>query len=258
MGYSKAIFSGDLIEKYEYEYGPPVRNVKKPGRGKIAPRLVSTQKEREANLERRRASSIIRSRQSFHRLVRTNLQKGKPYLLTLTMLQVVDLAAAYGIYHEFTQRFRRVIGKDSAWIAVPEFQKRGAVHFHILIWDLPYELGKTERDTRRIQNLWREGYVDCIPTNGSPRLASYLGKYMSKAMQDPRLLGKRAYSATRNVLRPVSLNTKTSIDAASEAWGLTRDTLPTIKREYDAKWMGKCVYTAYSVVGKDISDNIRP
>ncbi len=252
MGYTKIIQSGDLIEKYEYEKPPPERVPRKVKPGRIAPWSDQLTEERRADcIHKRRISSINRCRQSFFRLVRANLHAGAPILLTLTMLDIVDLRTAYACYHEFGQRLRRIIGKNTSWIAVPEFQKRDAVHFHVLIWNLPHEYIETEPDTRRIQNLWRAGYVDLVQTDGSPKLATYLAKYMSKAMQDPRLLGQKAYSASRNILRPVSFNTQTSVNTACEVWGITDETKPEYDREFDTKWMGKCRYTSYSIQNID-------
>ncbi len=248
MGYTKIIQSGDLIEKYEYQFDLPKRVPKDPKRGRVASRDDQLTEEGSADrLHKRRVSSINRCRQSFHRLVRANLSKTPPVLLTLTMLDVVDIDDAYDSYHEFGQRLRRIIGSGASWIAVPEFQTRGAVHFHVLMWDLPSEYATQERNTRRIQNLWQAGYVDCISTDGSPKLATYLAKYMSKAMHDERLVGKRAYSASRNVMRPLSLTSPTTINHACEIWGIDESTKPTQEREYDAHFMGRCKYKTYSL-----------
>lgn len=251
MGYTKIIQSGDLIEKYEYERNPPVHLPRDNKRGRVAPFGYDqlTEEERADRLHKRRVSSVNRCRQSFFRLVRANLSKTPPIMLAFTMLDILDLRISYACFHAFGQRLRRAFGKDIAWIAVPEFQERGAVHFHVLMWNLPYEIAKTETEgsTRRIQNLWRAGYVDCIQTDGSPKLATYLAKYMSKAMSDSRLLGKKSYSASRNVLRPVSLNTPTTIDLACEVWGIDGSTQPIYEREYYTKWMGKCRHRNYSL-----------
>lgn len=254
MTYIKVIQSGDLIEKYEYEKSPPTPVSRKAKSGRIAKWSDQLTEERRADwVHKRRASSINRCRQSFRRLVRANLYDGIPVLLTLTMLDIVDLRSAYRCYHEFGQRLRRFIGPGASWIAVPEFQKRDAVHFHVLMWGLPESYVADEPRTRRIQNIWRYGYVDLVPTDGSPKLSTYLAKYMSKAMQDPRLLGEKAYSASRNILRPVSLNAQATIDYACEAWGI--DTaLPDHEKEYDTAWMGKCRYSTYTIQKLDIPD----
>lgn len=120
------------------------------------------------------------------------------------------------------------------------------------MWDLPPEYAENETYTRRIQNLWRYGYVDIVQTDGSPKLSSYLAKYMRKAMHDKRLMGKKAYSASRNILRPVSFNTQPAVDFACEAWGIGPDTKPNMEREYYTPYLGTCRYRAYFSDGDTI------
>jgi len=238
MPYLKVIQSGTLIETYEYERPPsPARLVgRQPRRKRIIP-------------QERRPDAIIRCRNAFRRLVRANLTpESPPALLTLTLRdKEIDISDAYKLYTVFVQRFRRKYGKEVAMIGVPEFQKRGAVHFHILVFNLPYETYKNERSTRAIASLWGGGFVDIKRTDGSEKLASYLAKYMSKAMSDYRLIRKRAYSATRNVLRSVSFNTPFQTKLALELLELSPDSSPLQEREYATMWLGRCVYKQYQM-----------
>lgn len=228
--YAKIIQSGDLLELYEYEKEP---TPKKPNT-KRSKRYKKYKSDRH----------IARAVANFRRKVRATLQLGTPYLLTLTMGDIVDIGVAFKLYTQFGARLRRVYGKEIAWITVPEFQKRGAVHFHILIWNLSHEAYLTERNTRRIQNLWGYGYVDIASTDGSPKLSGYLAKYMSKAMHDDRLFGKKAYSCSRNTLRSVSINSQTAVALIKEEFSL--ETLPpTTDREYDTEWLGKARRRSY-------------
>jgi len=237
MAYIKVIQSGEFVEVFKYDRSPPLKR-RPPDR----PR-----RKRLRNVSRR-ADSIVACRKQFVRLVRANLrQDNPPALLTLTMREIVDMGDAYKAFTAFGAKLRREYGGDVSYIAVPEFQKRGAVHFHMLLFGLPYEAYKSERSNRRIATLWGHGFVDIIKTNGNPRLSNYLGKYMSKAMHDSRLIGKRAYSASRNVVRPVSLRTGFQIRTAFEEWGLTVDNEVVSQREYGTLFLGRCVYQTYVI-----------
>jgi len=240
--YTKVIQSGHLIEVYEYEREPsPARLFKTSDRRKT---------RSFDSFRPRRADSVNRARQSFRRLVQANLYKGAPALLTLTMLDILDYGNAMQCYTAFGQRFRRAYGKDISWIAVAEFQARGAVHFHALVWGLSYDEIHQERATRRIASIWGHGYVDIIPTDGSPKLATYLAKYLSKGMSDERTLGKRAYCASRNVLRPVSLSSPSAIDIFLEEAGISTGEVPCIREHvHGTQWLGRAVYKAYSLIG---------
>jgi hypothetical protein len=164
------------------------------------------------------------------------------------MRDVVSVAEAYKAFTAFGVKLRRQLERDISYIAVPEFQKRGAVHFHVLVFGLGNEAITAERRTRFFANLWGHGFLDLLGTDGSPKLASYLAKYMSKAMHDRRLVGKRAYSASRNVLRPVLANTALQLSVCFADWGLnTVDNPIAMQKEYDTLFLGRCVYKQFIV-----------
>lgn len=271
MAYIKLIQSGSLIEEWIFERPPSPKRLEraKPRVRRVFPR-------------ERRADSIVRCRNSFRRLVRANLsRKGAPALLTLNTRAIFDVSEGYKAFTYFGQLLRRQFGNDLSWIAVPEFQKRGAVHFHVLIWGLPMNLacsfsksmytdkkGKKhrkhacpipklcERRTRRIASVWSHGFADIMETDGSPRLSSYLAKYMSKAMHDKRLIGKRAYSATRNVMRPVSFNTALQVSSVKEHFGIDEKYPIAQFKEYATMWLGRCAYRQFIVeIAHETSNN---
>jgi len=237
MAYIKAIKSGNLIEHWTFEREPSPQRLKK--RAPRAPRVASTE---------RRPDAIAACKKAFRRLVRANLDpKSPPALLTLTMRDIVSVSEAYKAFTLFGKRLRTMYGSDISYIAVPEFQKRGAVHFHILMFGLKDEDISNERKTRRIAELWGYGFVDILSTDGSPKLASYLAKYMSKAMHDHRLVGKRAYSASRNVLRPVLANTPLMLAFCLNSWGVGVDNSVAMQKEYDTLFLGRCIYKQFIV-----------
>ena len=233
--YEKIVQSGDLLEVYQYEKMP------------FPPRIRKRSKRRSERLPFKSERHIKRAVFNFRRRARANLVFGNPHMVTLTMFEIVDVAEAYAIFTQFGVRMRKEFGDAIIWITVPEFQKRGAVHFHVLIWNLPYEIHVTERTTRTIQHLWGQGFVDIISTDGSPKLSGYLAKYMSKAMHDERLVGKKAYSCSRNALSPVSFNTETQIAFLKDEFGIDKDPNlhPFKEREYATKWLGQARYRAF-------------
>jgi len=83
-----------------------------------------------------------------------------------------------------------------------------------------------------------------VPTDGSDKLATYLGKYMSKQLLDERLLAEKAYMYSRNCLRSVSLSGRSISDVAKEQLGVDNSMLQVVK-EFDTLWLGRCVYKKY-------------
>lgn len=235
--YVKLIRSGTDVETWSYEKAPNPQRLE-----------VARKRGRRISSNVRRSDNIAKCRDSFRRLVRSNLKlDNPPGLCTLTFRDVVDISAGYRAYTEFVHKIRRIFGEQVSLIAVPEFQKRGSVHFHVLMFDFPYERIATERSTRYFARLWGHGFVDVVQTDGSPKLSTYLAKYMSKAMHDSRLSGKRAYSATRNVLRPVSLNRPHEIVWAYREWELSTPSSLVRSREYDTLFLGRCVYKQHLI-----------
>lgn len=266
MGYIKTIKTGNFIEVFSYEREPV--SVFRVG-GRKSGTAPKSPYERERP-KRRRSDSANRAKQSFWRIVRGGLSKGTPSLLTLTMLDIVGIRDAYKCYTSFGQKIRRTFGNGISWVGVPEFQKRGAVHFHILIWGLPDELscrlgasysdksGKRkrkhicatnvlcERNTRRLAALWPWGWLDLVATDGNPRLAGYLSKYMTKALFDERLAGQKSYTRSRGMPSPQSFSKPVEVDVVFSEF-LTPLPVVDFERSYGTMWLGRCDYKRYII-----------
>jgi len=245
MGYTKVVRTGDFVEVFAYE-----RDL--PQRPKIASR---TTKGRRVGTRRtpRRYDHVRRLAKSFRRLVRANLVGDTPpAFLTLTMLQVLSLSTSSKFLKVFFVRLRRHYRREFRYIFVPEWQKRGAVHFHILIWGLHEEEIKIEQEVRTIQRLWGLGFVDCITTDGHPKLAGYLAKYMQKSMLDIRLRGKRAFGASRNILRPMHAGSHSMLEYLPEIVGV--DNSPLQVRTFKTDWLGNCHYQQFKLSSNEQHD----
>jgi len=211
MSYKKMIISGDLYEIHETE--------KKPQISHFRPSTVS----KGCNLfsSVRRSDNISATKRQLMRRVRTQLQKqGAPLFISLTFEQ--DSQGLYpkqlggGEFHDFILRMRKIFPQLS-YVAVPEFQdknKRGALHFHCLMWGVPLSLGDIrfkdtllsqglERTFRIIGGIWSRGFVDVIRTDGSPKLSHYLSKYFTKAWLDYRFYGFRVIYYSQNFPHPL-------------------------------------------------------
>jgi len=233
--YTKIVQSGNLLEIYDYEKEPSPK------------RFGVRKKKRNIYKVRRSARNIQRAKNNFRRMVRASLVRGAPHFATLTMASVETITTAYKYFSKFTTNLRFAYGVDVAWVAVPEFQKRGAVHFHALIWGIPDEVYLRERSTRDLQALWACGFCDFLASDGSPKISSYMAKYMSKTMSDDRLSGKKSYTASRNIVRSVLCNTPTQIAYIEEEYPQLRDVNKDVDKVevdkvYSTQWLGRCHY----------------
>lgn len=240
--YNKIIQTGDTIEIYQYENRP--NTGPKRGRRKKKNSNLVNLKPRE-----RRFDNVGRQKQSFRRLVRANTRESEPpMLVTLTYGGIVEIQQGYNDFNKFIKRLRHTFGKSFRYIAVPEFQDRGSVHFHSLFWGLPERLASNERKTREIAHTWNLGFVDIRLTDGSPKLIGYLTKYMTKSLTDVRLGGKKAYTCSRNVQRPVTHRNSIVFDYSKEIWGIDLSTdEPIQNRHFHTEWLGRANYKRYKI-----------
>jgi hypothetical protein len=256
MGYNKIISYGNTLEVYEYEKDI-VRLVGRTRRndenddvyvGVAVDGEDPLPKRNSENEVGKRSDNARRASLAFRRLVASNLGgSALPILVTLTYRDnFTDLAAAYKHLTAFIQALRHRFGKDFLYTLVPEFQKRGAVHFHALFWGLPEELLLCERQTRTISEIWGKGFVFLKQTDGNEKLAFYLAKYFTKAFLDPRLKNQKSYVASRNIKRPLEQKGPFYMPVVLEQFGATEE--PIVDRTYQTKWLGQGRYRVFKTL----------
>jgi len=249
MSYNKYILSGNELELYEYEKqcfnrGRPRGYKVNFVRENLGDRGDSAFQQRKFA---RRKDNSGRASMAFKRLVQSNLATGEnPVFCTLTFKENrTDISECAEFFHLFVKRMRYTFGKDFRYVAVPEFQKRGAVHYHALFWGLPVDIARGERKNRTIAKLWGQGFVDIVETDNSPKLASYMAKYMTKTMTDPRLWNCKAYFASRNIIRP-KVNSGFPLYWLFDEYGLGV-LQPEYESEFSTVWLGSAKYSRYTL-----------
>lgn len=248
MGYVKVITYSNLIEVYEYERNLPFRVSKyKQGLAGIsAPSEVRTDIRKQVEQKKaRQKPNARRSVLAFKRLVSANLGGfQRPVFLTLTYAKnETDLGRARQDFNSFSSYVRDRFGKQIRFVCVPEFQFRGAIHFHTIFWGLPYSITSTEREFRILASMWGHGFVDLKQTDGNIKIATYLAKYMHKAFEDIRLSNKRAWTCSQNMIRPIE-DKNTMINPYYYGYrGIELSTATLLhEREFNTYWLGKGRY----------------
>lgn len=171
--------------------------------------------------------------------------------ITLTFKDnVTDLDIANYEFRKYTQKVKRVF-KDFKYIGVPEFQKRGAVHYHILTnleigGDLiPLRESKKtfNKEKQTYYNLeyydlpyWINGFSSAFDiineTDSNFNLALYMTKYLFKDI-DNRLWGRQKILKSQGLKKPEIQRLKKDsqeyklIKKALKTSGVYKD--PTIK-----------------------------
>jgi len=160
--------------------------------------------ERTEQKERRK-DNLNAVRNAVRRLVNSNVNQYGYEATFLTFTYKENQACIDTAWRDwacFMRDFRKRFGVLHA-LSVMEFQKRGAVHFHCIFFNLPPTVEARERETREVAKLWGHGFVDIERVRSAKNVGAYVCKYLNKSADDPRLRGKKFYSTTRNLIRPV-------------------------------------------------------
>jgi len=113
-----------------------------------------------------------------------------------------DIKEANKFFKLFNLRFKHYLNKNgfakAKYISIVEFQKRGAVHYHVIYFNLPY----IQNIKPILSKLWGHGFIQFKKVKFIRNMSSYLTKYLQKGLMDKRLRGKKAYSCSKGLIKP--------------------------------------------------------
>jgi hypothetical protein len=183
--------------------------------GVRGPVIEKTSEEKEASKEENLRRAERRARQKVRHLV---MSIAADHLLTLTYRDLVtDSEKLARDYKEFARLVRQKY-PDWQYVAVKEFQERGALHMHCAV------VGK--QDIKFIRECWytalgapanatgdqtpgavnvrykKKRFSGQSPVFSALQLAAYLSKYISKTFAHERELGMHRYQASRGIEPP--------------------------------------------------------
>lgn len=290
MIYNKrAIISGTIVEIYEYERmiftGKHNKNSKKNLKDVVDLQLkTKTTEEKEKNLK----DSARRSKNMVKRLVNANLgvytnYRGRMYpatFLTFTFKEnIQDLEFANREFTKFIQRLNyATTGQKKAvlkYVAVNERQERGAIHYHVVFFNLPFvpvdknkaidfiEKGKLPKDYKvknNLYDLWGHGGVDAQAlakdVKNADDVGSYMTKYMTKSYESEESetlshkqrkeeMYKKRYLCSKELEKPLEV---IMTEKELAIWQDTQAHKELFTTEFENEHLGKCRYTKYSIL----------
>ena len=187
----KVIIAGNVIEVYEYEkcvhFGYKDTRKNSKGRGSIA-----SADDKEKNREK----VLSRARKDLRRIINCNIQKYSKFLTLTFKDNVQDLDYANYEFNKFIKRLNYHYGIKIKYTAVIEFQKRGAIHYHCILYNLVQKINVQE-----LQEIWKHGFIKINSIDNVDNVGAYVCKYMTKT-DDDRLLGRRMYFNSRGLNKP--------------------------------------------------------
>lgn len=230
--YLKVIVTGHVIEVYEYEKMPSIptrRRKESTSNLDLESEFDNTLLDRQHNMQK--------ARNRLRRLITANFDENSKFITLTFKENLTDVKKANYEFMKFIQRLRYRYG-NFKYAAVIEFQKRGAVHYH-MISDLPYI------ENSELNKIWGHGFVKINDISHVDNVGAYMIKYMTKDNIDMRLRGLKSYQTSKNLIRPLEFVG----DAGEEILKLYRlDNKKTVFANiYESKHLGLATYKEYNL-----------
>lgn len=193
---------GDLVEVFEYS-----DSIKILKEGKTDPlKKRKSYKKSEKGTGEIRTDSLSRSFARLMDLAITNHKDFKTFITLTFADNVTDLDFANYEFNKWVKRVKYNF-HDFKYLGVPEFQKRGAVHYHLMTnLDPKSEIIELQENQVNMYDVkyWNHGFssvFDLSLTDHNFSVALYMAKYFWKDI-DNRLFGRRKILASRNLKSP--------------------------------------------------------
>lgn len=232
----KLVWSGNVVELYEYEsfvFFGETNNM-----------LGRSVKANEENKLRHRKCTLARARRDVRRLINANVFAWgeRPKFLTLTFAEnVKDIKQANYEFKKFRQRLEYDLKIKLKYVVVIEFQKRGAIHYHVLFFNLPFV------ESNYLSDIWRNGFIKINAIEHVDNVGAYVTKYMTKDFDDERLRGKKSYFTSRGLFKPIEkyLNDEDEKEIANIKDKLSHKKV--YENRYENEYTGNILYTQYNL-----------
>lgn len=229
----KVFISGSMVEIYEYQGFTS-------GKGGKKEKTTGEQKDKNYKCQ------VIKRRNMVRRLACSNFNNQDVKFITLTFKEnETDVKKCNNEFKKFVKRLKyHLQQKAIKYLAVIEFQQRGAIHYHCLI-NLPYI------PISELEKIWGNGFVFIEDVTHVDNLGAYLVKYMTKETADDRLMGEKGYLTSSNLIRPIEASNsdvklfKIFEQKYFEKLDIKKH-IPVYETTYDTEMLGKCHYMQYN------------
>lgn len=147
------------------------------------------------------------------RLVDCNYDDKSSFLTVTFKDNITDIKLAHKQFDNFMKRFKRYLKRTKIkYIATWEKQKRGSIHYHIILFDVPFIKAS------KMEEIWGNGFIKINKIAKSVKqweIGVYLTKYFVKDI-DKKQRYANAYSKSRGLIEPVEYKQKLDLDAVND------------------------------------------
>ena len=236
--------SGGVIEVYEYE-NPILEGYKDTKRSGVCGRSsAATDDDKEKN----RVKVYNRAKRTVKRLINTNIGEYSKFVTLTFKDNITDIKIANYEFKKFKQRLERYLKHKLQYVAVIEFQKRGAIHYHVVMFNAPYI------KVSKLRQIWRNGFVKINKIDNVDNVGAYVCKYMTKAScNDDRLKGQKMYFSSRGLEKPIEVKDKEKVENLAVA-------LPSDYLTYENKFVNDyntIIYKQYNLNKRVSKDKVK-
>lgn len=232
------IISGNILEYYQYSK-PLFKDYKVIKKAKLPyePKQLEIDFSIPETIASKRNDNIARTRTQIRRLVNSNQDFTK--FVTLTFAEnLQDIKIANRHFNKFIMRLSYRY-YDLKYLAIIEFQKRGAIHYHFLC-NLPYIENQTLRD------IWTFGHVKINKIKNVTNLGAYVCKYLSKDGNNKKMFRKKKYFCSKNLEQPEKIFDSKVIQELKNFYNLST-TQPTYKTIFSNKYIDEVKYSQFDL-----------
>lgn len=248
--FKKVVISGDIIEVYEME-NPPYQFSEFHERYKSDiewinefENEVDTKFDLDPDMQHmlkvstgKMSSSITRTRNMVRRLILANFDNNSKFVTLTFSENITEVKEANSYFDKFIKRLRRK-HENFKYLAVLEFQKRGAVHYHMLS-NLPYI------KSSELSEIWREGFVKINRISHVDNVGAYVIKYMTKDVMDERLFNNKSYNCSKGLEKPVTLRGELAEEIIKMY--ISKNDKEVFANSYISEHLGQITYKEYNL-----------
>ena len=187
----KMVLSGNILEVRKYSQ----TQYFDIDTSSTARKKGSLSKEEQAKIKKKNDYRALRM---IKRLLASNyfVDDTAAKFITLTFKDKIDLKECKKCLNKYHKKLNYHYGYTAKYIAVPELQKRGTIHFHIIYFGLPY-IKQAE-----LKKLWTYGttYIKAIEYGESS--FNNLAEYILKSKSISR---NRYFTSRNNLKQPIEV-----------------------------------------------------
>lgn len=166
----------------------------------VAESTIHREEEKNDTTYIRFSSSLLRAKNNLIWLIDSNITDNSKFLTLTFKDNISDFVYCNNCFENFLLNFKRKFNYKLKYLAVREFQKRGAIHYHLVIFNNDYI------DINLLKECWKYGFIKLNKIDSPFNISMYISKYLTKSLANTRSItdykGLKAYSCSRDLIKP--------------------------------------------------------